>query len=119
MDQSVSSGSSAGQVLFALVAPVGRLSGDGQLRELMQERRDHGSLDGPGIWYVPEVWSEAVFAAVGMEAVVVREARVATWLELRFGVASQPFQMADSWLGRHAAELPPAAPVQPLDRSGR
>jgi len=39
--------------LQLLVAPCSQLSGDGQLRELMQERRRHlGSASG-GLWYLP------------------------------------------------------------------
>ena len=98
--------------LQALIAPVGRLSGDGQLRELIKERHAHSSPSDAGIWYLPEVWSEGVFGVAGREAVVVQDPSVATWLQLRFGVAPQPLPLEQEWLNRNAIELPPeAAPV--------
>jgi len=39
------------QHLHLLIAPIGQLSGDGQLRELIQERRNHRG-EAAGIWYL-------------------------------------------------------------------
>ncbi|QNG26446.1 hypothetical protein [Synechococcus sp. HK01-R] len=108
-----SQGSSSG--LQALIARVGRLSGDGQLRELIKERHAHSSPSDAGIWYLPEAWSEAVFGVAGREAVVVQDPSVATWLELRFGVTPQPLSLEPEWLNRNASGLPPAAAPVALD----
>jgi hypothetical protein len=101
--------------LQALIAPVGRLSGDGQLRELIKERHAHSSPSDAGIWYLPEAWSEGVFGVAGREAVVVQDPSVATWLQLRFGVAPQPLSLEPEWLNRNAGGLPPAAAPVALD----
>ena len=39
--------------LQLLVAPFPELSGDGQLRELMFERRRHQGIGDAGLWYCP------------------------------------------------------------------
>lgn len=39
--------------LQLLVAPFPALSGDGQLRELMLERRRHQAIGEAGLWYCP------------------------------------------------------------------
>ena len=44
----------AAQAMQLLIAPQGLLSGDGQLRELIQERRNHLG-DNADIWYLPSV----------------------------------------------------------------
>ncbi len=45
------------QAMQVLLAPQGLLSGDGQLLELIQERRNHLG-DNTDIWYLPSVLTE-------------------------------------------------------------
>jgi hypothetical protein len=103
--------------LAVLLAPPGQLSGDGQLRELMQERR--GRL-GPEVelWYLPP----AQVLKLGLngdrhdlrEAVVAGDPAVITWLRLRFGGESDTALLAPALLMELAADLPPRAPLARL-----
>jgi hypothetical protein len=55
--------------LHLLLAPTGQLSGDGQLRELMAERRQrcHGSSRGTGpIWYLSAAQVSAQGIGIGL-----------------------------------------------------
>lgn len=94
-----------------LLAARGRLSGDGQLQELMRERRRHDSLAGHGdsLWYLSAELCQQQFGLAEMEAVVVRETSTAIWLQLRFGGELRPIALEADWLHQHAQELPPGA----------
>lgn len=94
-----------------LVAARGRLSGDGQLRELMRERRRHDSLAGHGdsLWYLSAELCQQQFGLAEMEAVVVRETSAAIWLQLRFGGELRPIALDADWLHQRARGLPPGA----------
>jgi len=67
-----------------LLAPCGQLSADGQLRELIEERRDRHDGTGP-IWYLQPDQVAALGLGCGEEAVVTNSAAVLTWFQLRFG----------------------------------
>lgn len=96
-----------------LSAPAGQLSGDGQLRELLLERRDRRGADVP-LWFVPqELVQSWALAPRGHEAVVARDPQVMTWLQLRFGGVMQPLSLDEARLRERATALPPPAP-QPL-----
>jgi hypothetical protein len=103
--------------LAVLLVPPGQLSGDGQLRELMQEHRER---KGPEVelWYLPP----ALVMKLGLnggrqdlrEAVVAGDPAVITWLRLRFGGESDTALLAPTLLHEQASELPPRAPLAPL-----
>jgi hypothetical protein len=92
-----------------LLAPVPQLSGDGQLRELIQERRERSDSTG-AIWYLPPELVAAQGLGQGLEAVVTPAAAVCTWLQLRFGGCTSEAPLTRAWLDAEAGALPPAAP---------
>ncbi len=99
-----------------LLAPRDQLSGDGQLRELIAERRDRRGDDAE-LWYVPSTLLEELdLAAAGQEAVVATDPGVITWLQLRFGGRSALAELSPTLLQERAGALPPVAPAVPLDR---
>ena len=103
----------SGQVsVQLLLAPFSRLSGDGQLRELMQERRRHlGSTSG-GLWYLPPaLTNELTLPAAGpQEALAIADPSAAVWLQLRFGGRLEQICLSSTWLDNKALELPAPAP---------
>ena len=97
--------------LGLLLAPQGQLSGDGQLRELIQEQRERKGAQA-AIWYLPP----ALVRQLGLgpaeeEAVASADAATLTWLQLRFGGAVRPCNLRPEDLAQQAAALPPAAPL--------
>ena len=109
---------SEGDTLQLLLAPQGQLSDDGQLRELMCERRRHAALceggeDGEncgGLWFLPESLCRQHFGLEGMEGLVARAGSTAIWLQLRFGGQLQTITLSSDWLSARAMALPPSAP---------
>lgn len=96
-----------------LLAPAGTLSGDGQLRELISERRERP--DGTGaIWYLPPQLVTALGLGEGLEAVVVATPAVFSWLQLRFGGRASQADLTTAWLDAEAGALPPRAPLPRL-----
>jgi hypothetical protein len=97
-------------LLHVLLAPAGQLSSDGQLRELMAERRDRRGPQVP-LWYLsPELVQELYLASGGQEAVVAAEDAVITWLQLRFGGRTKTAVLSATQLQERAGALPPQAP---------
>ena len=104
--------------LRLLIAPCGSLSADGQLRELMRERRRHAALgvdgeggeDGGGLWFLPEALCRQHFGLEGMEGLVAQASSTAIWLQLRFGGQLQTINLPSDWLCAKAMALPPSAP---------
>lgn len=96
--------------MHVLLAPAPQLSGDGQLRELIQERRER-SVGTSAIWYLPPELVEAQGLGQGLEAVVTPTAAVCTWLQLRFGGRPSQVPLASAWLDAKAGALPAAAPL--------
>ncbi len=113
--------------LSFLVAPLGQLSGDGQLRELIEERRQRNGAD-VELWYLgPDLVEELRLAQAfrhsrakdqdqlrpqePIEAIVAGDAAVVTWLELRFGGCAGTLALPTGWLQERAAALPPRAPA--------
>ncbi len=99
-----------------LLAPLGQLSGDGQLRELIEERRACQGGTGP-IWYLPP----AQVAALGLgqgegeeEAVATPSSAVLTWLQLRFGGRPHEAAIPMEWLEAEARALPPVGRLAAL-----
>ena len=74
------------KLLNVLLAPNGQLSGHGQLRESMSERRTRLGNDYP-MWYLNSslVKQLKVSAIEGMEAVIAEDKSTIAWLSLRFG----------------------------------
>jgi hypothetical protein len=98
--------------LQLLVAPCRQLSGDGQLRELMQERRRHlGSASG-GLWYLPQALTTELPLPgdVACEALAIADPSAAVWLQLRFGGSLRSVSLSSAWLHDKALELPAPAP---------
>lgn len=113
--------------LSFLVAPRGQLSGDGQLRELIEERRQRKGAD-VELWYLGPELVEELRLAQGfrhppakdqspgsprgpIEAIVAGEASVITWLQLRFGGCAGSLALPAGWLQERAGGLPPRAPA--------
>jgi hypothetical protein len=100
-----------------LLAPSRQLSGDGQLRELMQERRRHLGDGSGGLWYLsPQRLIELSHIGLQLgsgdtEALAIREPRAAEWLQLRFGGQLHPISLSSAWLMGEALELPAPAPL--------
>ncbi|MEB3354322.1 MAG: hypothetical protein VKM34_08820 [Cyanobacteriota bacterium] len=95
------------QSLGMLLASAGQLSGDGQLRELIAERRERQGGTGP-IWYFQSALVAALGLGQGEEAVVTTSPAVLTWLQLRFGGRIASVVIPTDWLGAEAQALPPA-----------
>jgi hypothetical protein len=98
-----------------LLAPLGQLSGDGQLRELMEERRACQGGTGP-IWYLPpaQVAALGLGHGEGEEAVATPSSAVLTWLQLRFGGRTREAAIPLEWLEAVARALPPGARLAAL-----
>ncbi len=94
-----------------LVARLPQLSGDGQLRELMRERRRHFSSASGGLWYVsPHQLIRLGLGGAGLEAVAIADPAVAHWLQLRFGGTVRTVNLSEDRLSAEALALPPLAP---------
>ena len=96
-----------------LLAPLGQLSGDGQLRELIEERRACQGGTGP-IWYLPPAQVAALGLGLGEEAVATPSSAVLTWLQLRFGGRTSTAAIPMEWLEAEATALPPPARLAAL-----
>jgi len=72
--------------VYALIAPVGQLTGNGQLRESIQERRGIYEKEAR-FWYLSNKLVDQFDLAMkeGLEAVVAEELSVVVWQQLRFG----------------------------------
>ncbi len=111
--------------LSFLVAPLGQLSQDGQLRELIEERRQRKGAD-VELWYLgPDLVEELRLGQAfshppgtgpagphgeRIEAIVAGEESVITWLKLRFGGCSGSLAVPTTWLQERAMGVPAAAP---------
>jgi len=93
--------------LFALVAPVGHLTGNGQLRETISERRNRKGNDVP-FWYLPpELVLKFGLGDRTEEIVVAEEITAINWLQLRFGGEVKNIHLEIEKLRQYAMELPP------------
>ena len=96
---------------FVLLASSGQLSGDGQLRESFNERRDRKSKDFP-LWYLScNACEKLIFSGSGCEAVVAKDRKIITWLQLRFGGVAKTVELSTEQLNDHAIVLPPSPPL--------
>jgi len=98
--------------VYALMAPVGQLTGNGQLRESIQERRRIYEKEAR-FWYLSNKLVDQFELALeeGLEAVVAEELSVVVWQQLRFGgkIVSANLDIKD--LNEDASQLPPT-PLQ-------
>lgn len=131
---------STSQRFQLLLAPAGQLSGDGQLRELMLERRSRAGHPAHGaradatssIWFLPPVLLQELKLNNGgsaqgiQEGLITEDPAVHVWLQLRFGgrsastaeLAQLAAKLERSWLEQQASGLPPAAPQPPVALAG-
>ncbi len=102
------------KALYVLLAPVGQLTGNGQLRETIQERRNRKGKDVP-FWYLsPELVRKLDLAGSELEAVVAEDLSAINWLKLRFGGNSCTAQIDIDQLRKEAIDLPPKPTVRDL-----
>ena len=102
------------KALHALLAPVGQLSANGQLRETVKERRKRQGTFVP-FWYLsPELVRKFNLSGTGMEAVVAEELTAINWLKLRFGGESCTIQIDIEELREYATDLPPLPIVRDI-----
>ena len=95
------------QALYVLLAPAGQLSGNGQLRETVNERRNRKG-DDVQFWYLsPALVQKFNLPGEDVEAVVAQEATAINWLKLRFGGETLIAQLDIEKLHAHASEPPP------------
>ncbi len=93
--------------LFALVAPVGQLTGNGQLRETISERRNRKGND-IAFWYLPpDLVVKFGIADSSQEVVISDEITAVNWLKLRFGGEVKNINLEIEKLRQFAMELPP------------
>ncbi len=111
-DPASTTGSPNGSTGLGLVlAPQGLLSGDGQLRELIQEQRARKGAQA-SIWYLPPALVRHLgLGPANQETVATADAATLAWLQLRFGGAVRPCDLRPETLAHQAAALPPAAPL--------
>ncbi len=99
---------SEAQALYVLLAPTGQLTGHGQLRETIRERRKRLG-DDVAFWYLsPELVQQFNLSGQGFEAVVASELTAINWLKIRFGGESRSAQLDIDELHEHANSLPPS-----------
>ncbi|WP_320666636.1 hypothetical protein [Prochlorococcus sp. MIT 1307] len=98
---------SEAKALHVLIAPVGQLSANGQLRETVKERRKKRGPNVP-FWYLsPELVKKFDLPGTGVEAVVAEDLTAINWLKLRFGGESSIVQIDLDLLREYATDLPP------------
>ena len=96
------------KALYVLLAPLGQLSGNGQLRETVRERRNRKG-DDVAFWYLsPELVQKFKLPGAAMEGVVAEDLTAINWLKLRFGGESSTAQLDLDELREYATALPPA-----------
>ena len=67
---------------YVLIAPIGQLCGNGQLRETISERRNRKGNDVP-FWYLsPNLMKRFNVSHEEVEAVVAEEQTAINWLQL-------------------------------------
>lgn len=104
--------------LHLLLNANAQLSGDGQLRELIQERRQHHGCRHGGLWFLPpSLLIELGLGTAQLEGLVIADPKAATWLQLRFGGDLRQVNVSTRWLNSQAQALPAPAPAAHLQAS--
>ena len=102
------------KALYVLLAPAGQLTGNGQLRETINERRSRKGENVP-FWYLsPELVKKFNLPGNGVEAVVAEDLTAINWLQMRFGGESCTAQLNVEELQKHANALPPSPTVRDI-----
>ena len=102
------------QALTILLAPAGQLSGNGQLRETVVERRRRKGEDVP-FWYLsPDLVAKFNLPGKGVEAVVAQDPTAIDWLQLRFGGVIHTASIDISDLRETAMGFPPEPVVRDI-----
>ncbi len=103
--------------VYALVAPLGQLSGNGQLRETVQERRNRLG-DQVSFWYLtPDLVQKYNLSGPGMEGVIAEDLTAINWLKMRFGGESSSIEIDIEELRESATGLPPAPIIRDISSS--
>ena len=102
---------------YVLIASIGQLCGNGQLRETISERRNRKGSDVP-FWYLsPELIKRFNVSLEEVEAVVAEDQTAINWLRLRFGGELSIMEFELDKLRSEAMDLPPAAPIKDISSS--
>ena len=100
------------KAVYVLLAPLGQLSGNGQLRETVEERRNREG-DDVAFWYLsPSLVEKFELSDSEMEGVIAEERTAINWLKLRFGGESRSIEIDLEQLRALANDLPPAPKVK-------
>ena len=95
------------KALYVLLAPIGQLSGNGQLRETVRERRNRKGDEVP-FWYLsPALVRKFNLSNQELEGIVAEEITAINWLKLRFGGESKLIHLDIDELRESATGLPP------------
>jgi hypothetical protein len=93
-----------------LAAPAPQLSGDGQLRELIEERRGRFG-ERADVWHLhPGALRALALGNPDEEAVVAADPAVVIWLQLRFGGRLGTVRIERAALENNAAATPTPVP---------
>ena len=102
------------KALYVLSAPAGQLSGNGQLRETIRERRRRKGEDVP-FWYLsPELVEQFNLPGKGVEAVIAEDLQAINWIKLRFGGERSTTSIDIEQLRKNAMDLPPEPTVRDI-----
>ncbi|ABX08852.1 Hypothetical protein P9211_09211 [Prochlorococcus marinus str. MIT 9211] len=100
--------------LYALLAPIGQLTGNGQLRETVSERRNRKGED-VAFWYLsPELVKKFKLSESTQEAVIADDPTAIDWVRLRFGGEVKTIKLDINQLRQNAMELPPGPTVRDI-----
>ncbi len=99
---------------YVVLAPEGQLTGNGQLRETVSERRNRKGND-VAFWYLPtQLVREFKLSNNSEEAVVADDPTAADWVRLRFGGRVETCKLDEEKLRQLAMELPPAPEIKDI-----
>ena len=102
------------KALYFLLAPAGKISGHGQLRETFRERRNRKGKDVP-FWYLsPELVKGLGLSKEPLEGVVADKQTAIHWLQLRFGGESRKVTLDIDKLNSDAKGLPPGPSMKDI-----
>ena len=108
---------SINEPFYVLLAPVGQLCGNGQLRETISERRNRKG-ENVAFWYLsPELVQSLNISDLDVEAVVAKDQTAINWLQLRFGGSLKTMNLNPELLRNKAMDLPPQGTTRDISSS--